>query len=149
MGVGKTYSFLNVQATLVGPGGSINLGSGAGASKEGITIDPNGDKNSMTIGADGSGMHSLHADNSGTITVRLLKTSPTNALLMAMYDFQKTSSTLWGQNVITITDSGGGDSNGARGCAFKRKTPVRYADDGQICEWSFDCIDIDTIFGNY
>ncbi len=37
-----------------------------------------GPKNTMTIGADGEVMHSLHADKSGTVTVNLLKTSPTN-----------------------------------------------------------------------
>ena len=147
--MGNTYSFANVQASLVGPGGSINMGNGAGNSDEGITIDPNGDKNSMTIGADGSGMHSLHADKSGTIVVRLLKTSPVNQLFMNMYNFQLTSSRLWGQNVITVTDTGGGDNTGARGVAFKRKTPMRYAKDGQICEWSFDAIAIDTILGTY
>jgi hypothetical protein len=32
-------------------------------------------KNTMTVGADGEVMHSLHAGKSGTITVTLLKTS--------------------------------------------------------------------------
>ena len=145
----KAYSFGNVQATLVGPGGSINLGNGAGTSDEGITIDPNGDKNTMTIGADGSGMHSLHQDKSGTVTVRLLKTSPTNALLQAMYDFQASSAALWGQNVITVTDIASGDSTDCVGLAFKKKTPIRYAKDGQIMEWMFDAIQVDSLFGTY
>ena len=38
------------------------------------------------------GMHSLHADKSGTITVNLLKTSPTNAKLSVMYNAQSLSS---------------------------------------------------------
>ncbi len=52
------YSFANVAAAIVGPGGSITLGNGAGPSEEGITISYTEDKNTMTIGADGSGMHS-------------------------------------------------------------------------------------------
>src|SRR5690349_2622434 len=100
MSASRTYSFLNVQATIAGPGGNFNLGNGAGASEEGITVEPAGDKSTMTIGADGSGMHSLHADKSGTVMVRLLKTSPQNAKLQAMYDLQTADSRLHGQNVI-------------------------------------------------
>ncbi|WP_285199455.1 phage protein, partial [Klebsiella pneumoniae] len=104
-----TYSFIDVVATLVGPTGNIDLGYGAGAAEEGITIEMAGDKNTMMIGADGEGMHSLHADKSGTITVRLLKTSPTNAKLMAMYDDQTLDSGLHGQNVITVRNAKSGD----------------------------------------
>ena len=38
-----TYSFLDIQATLVGPGGAINLGSGAALDDEGISITPTSD----------------------------------------------------------------------------------------------------------
>lgn len=145
----KAYSFLNVQATLVGPGGSINLGNGAGTSEEGISIDPNGDKNTMTIGADGSGMHSLHADKSHTVTVRILKTSPTNAQLQAMYDLQASSAALWGQNVITVTDISSGDSTDVISVAFKKKPAIRYGKDGQMLEWAFDAIQGDTLLGTY
>src|SRR5690348_11425020 len=100
MSLSNTYSFLNVQASIVGPGGSFNLGDGAGVTEEGITIERQDDKDAMTIGADGIGMHSLRASKAGTVTVRLLKTSPQNAKLMAMYDLQTLSSTLHGQNVI-------------------------------------------------
>ncbi len=43
-----------------------------------ITVTQWAAQNTMTIGADGEVMHSLHADKSGTVTVNLLKTSPTN-----------------------------------------------------------------------
>lgn len=144
-----TYSFIDVNATLVGPTGVINLGYGAGASEEGISINAAGDKNTMMIGADGEGMHSLHADKSGAITVRLLKTSPTNAKLMAMYDAQTISSQLHGQNVITVTNSKSGDVTVGRECAFKKKPDLSYKKDGDIVEWSFDAIKIDTILGTF
>lgn len=145
----STYSFLDTQATISGPGGSFNIGSGAAIAEEGITIEPNGDKNTMTIGADGAGMHSLHADKSGTITVRLLKTSPTNAKLMAMYDLQQSSSANWGQNIITISNPVIGENNGCRGVAFKKKPTLVYAKEGQVNEWTFDAIAIDSILGTY
>ncbi|ODT97399.1 MAG: hypothetical protein ABS82_00130 [Rhodanobacter sp. SCN 67-45] len=144
-----TYSFLNVQATIVGPGGAFNIGQGAGIAEEGITIEMAGDKGTMTIGADGTGMHSLHADKSGTVTVRLLKTSPQNAKLMAMYDLQTVDSRLYGQNVITITDTGSNDSTGCRGVGFKKKPSIVYAKEGQMMEWAFNAIAIDSVLGVY
>ena len=46
-----TYSFIDVQATLVGPTGVIELGYGAAVAEEGITIEMAEDKNAMLIGA--------------------------------------------------------------------------------------------------
>ncbi|MBU9403923.1 DUF3277 family protein, partial [Burkholderia multivorans] len=60
-----TYSFQDVTATIVGPGGAFSLGYGSANAEEGITIAQAGDKNTMTVGADGEVMHSLHADKSG------------------------------------------------------------------------------------
>lgn len=142
-----TYSFLDVSATLVGAGGFIDLGNGAATAEEGISIDMAGDKNTMMIGADGEGMHSLHADKSGQVTVRLLKTSPQNAKLMAMYVAQTSASNLHGQNVISITNSKSGDVTVCREAAFKKKPNIAYAKDGGIQEWVFDCIKIDSVLG--
>lgn len=149
MSTGKTYSFLNVQATIVGPGGAIDLGNGAGAAEEGLTIEAAGDKSTMTIGADGSGMHSLHADKSGKITVRLLKTSPKNAALQAMYDLQTVDATLHGQNTLTVVNTAANDSIGCRGVAFNKAPSITYAKEGAMMEWSFDAIAIDRLLGEY
>ncbi|AUO22523.1 phage protein [Pseudomonas sp. NC02] len=144
-----TYSFLDVNATLVGAGAVIDLGAGSANAEEGISTAMVDDKNTMLIGADGEGMHSLHAGKSGTVTVRLLKTSPQNAKLMALYDAQGLSSSLWGMNVITITNSASGDAIGCRGCAFKKRPDLNYKKDGDIVEWVFDSIKIDAILGTY
>lgn len=85
----STYSFLDVNATLTCADATIDLGYGAAIADEGISFAMANDKNSMTIGADGEGMHSLHCDNSGQVTIRLLKTSPANARLSDLYDLQK------------------------------------------------------------
>ncbi len=144
--MGMVYSFLDVNAALVGPGGFINMGAGSGNAEEGITITPTGEKNVMTIGADGSGMHSLLADKSGTVTARFLKTSPTNQLLAAMYMFQTSSASQHGQNVITITDSRG-DAIICRSCAFKKAPDLNYAKEGGMVEWVWDAVYIDRTLG--
>ena len=113
-----TYSFMDVTASLSGPTGEIDLGYGSASSKEKITVAMGGPKNTMTIGADGEVMHSLHADKSGTVTVNLLKTSPTNKKLSLAYNAQSQSSGTWGNNVIVIRNKVSGDIITARSVAF-------------------------------
>lgn len=143
-----TYSFLNIAATLAGPGGKLNLAAGAAAAEEGITIEAVEDKNIMTIGADGKGQHSLVASDAVTVTVRLLKTSPLNAALMLMYNLQSASSALWGINVFTVVDSGRGDYNVVQSAAFKKKPTLTYAKEGGMMEWTFDGIAANSILGS-
>lgn len=145
----NTYSFKDVTSNLDGPTGTADLGYGAAVSEEGITIDMTGDKNTMHIGADGTPMHSLHADKSGTITIRTLKTSPTNAILQTMYDAQQLSSTLWGQNTIVVRENQSGDITTAQFCAFKKKPNLKYAKDADVLDWVFDAGMIDTVLGTY
>lgn len=144
-----TYSFLDVTASLSGPTGVIDLGFGSGNAKEGITVSLANARNTMTVGADGEVMHSLKADASGTVTVRLLYTSAANAALQAMYDAQALSSSLWGNNIITIRNKGNNEITTCRSVAFQKQPDRNYAEEGQIVEWVFDCGKINTISGSY
>jgi hypothetical protein len=139
---------MDCSAAINGPGGSFSLGNGSGAAEEGLTITMTEDKDTMTIGADGTGMHSLHAGKSGTVTLHLLKTSPTNALLMEMYNFQTKSSANHGQNNISVRDPVRGDSVQCRECAFRKAPNLSYAKDGGTNEWSFNAVFIDQKLGN-
>lgn len=141
------YSFLNISALMAGPGLVANLAAGASVAEEGITIEPAEDKNVMTIGADGKGQHSLVASNAAKVTIRLLKTAPGNALLMAAFDLQSSSSALWGSNVLTITDSGRGDVSVLTSGAFTKKPTLTYAKEGGMMEWTFDFISANSILG--
>lgn len=143
----STYSFLDVNAALSGVGGSIILGNGSGAAEEGITIAMVDDKSSMTIGADGQGMHSLSGSKAATVTCRFLKTSPVNAALMAMYNLQTSSSVLHGKNTIVVTDFGRGDTITLTGVAFKKAPDINYAKDGGTHEWTFDAINVVHVLG--
>lgn len=142
-----TYSFLNVQASITGPGGAFSLGAGSANAEEGITTAFAGEKNTMTMGADGAGMHSLHASNAGKITLRYLKTSPVNAQLSALYRFQKANSANWGQNVIKVSDTQRGDVVSAKQCAFTKHPDLTYAVEGGMIEWEFDVITLDELIG--
>lgn len=142
-----TYSFLDVQASISGPGGAFPLGSGSANAEEGITTSFAGEKNSMTIAADGKGMHSLHASNAGKITLRYLKTSPVNAQLSALYRFQKAGSANWGQNVIKVSNTQRGDVVTGKQCAFTKHPDLTYAVEGGLIEWEFDVITLDELIG--
>ena len=141
------YSFKNIVAAIVGPGVTLNLGNGAAVAEEGITISPAEDKNTMVIGADGVGQHTLIASNAGTITMRFLKTSPTNGFLQLAYDAQTQSSALWGQNLITIVDTARLETTTAQACAFKKKPEIVYDKAGPMLEWTFDSLSINSILG--
>lgn len=144
-----TYSFLDVTASLTGPTGVIDLGQGSANSEEGITQTMGGNKNTMTIGADGEVMHSLHADKSGTITVTLLKTSPVNKKLSLAYNAQSQSSATWGNNVIIIRNTASGDISTARSCAFQKQPDFNNAKEGGTVAWVFDCGKIDQLLGEF
>lgn len=141
-----SYSFLDVNAAISGPGGAFSIGSGSGNSEEGIATT-NSVINTMVIGADGSGMHSLSANKSGQVIVKLLKTSPTNAQLMAMAQFQRASASTHGQNTITISNLASGDTVTCEGVAFHKIPDIKYAKDGDILEWAFDSIRISPSLG--
>jgi hypothetical protein len=144
----STYSFLDTNATIVGPGGSVNLGQGAGTAEEGITITANEDIDNMTIAADGSGMHSLSANKSGVVTVRLLKTSPVNARLMQMYALQTASSQSHGQNTFSLSNSNLQDAVVAQQAAFKKVPDLTYAKDGGFVEWTWNAINVNRTLGS-
>lgn len=141
-----TYSFTSVSASIVGPNGSFSLSNGN--TEGGITFAKSGPKNTKTVGADGQVMNSMHADESGTVTVRLLKTSVTNAMLQAMYDGDRADASNWGQNVIILRDINRGDEETAVGCAFQKFPDVTFDKEGPALEWVFDVARISTVLGS-
>ena len=145
----STYSFIDVTASMTGPTGVIDLGYGSANSEEGITVTMTENKNTMTIGADGEVMHSLHAGKSGTITVTLLKTSPVNKKLSLAYNAQSQSSATWGNNVIVIRNTASGDISTARSCAFQKQPDFNNAKEGGTVAWVFDCGKIDQLLGEF
>jgi hypothetical protein len=146
-----TYSFINTQLTMTGPGASaVNLGYGSASAEEGITVEMVEEKNMMYIGADGTPMHTLRATRGATLTVRLEKTSPQNRILSDIYAYQtslESGGLFHGQNVFTLTDVARGDSYTMSQAAFKRFPRVNWAKDGDIVEWEFDVGICDPLIG--
>ena len=147
--IAGTYSFQDMVAHLVGPGGMVSLGYGSGAADEGISIAYTEDRNNMLGGADGSVMHTLRCGKSGVITFHLLKISPTAKKLQTMFNLQQLTSSAWGLNNIVLEQTTSGDKWLARACAFKRAPDTSYAKEGDTLPWGFDCAFIDVYRGEY
>lgn len=145
----STYSFLDVSASLSGVTGIVDLGYGSANADEGITVTMAEAKNTMTTGADGEVMHSLHAGKSGTISVVLLKTSPVNKKLSLMYNAQSLSSAAWGNNVIVVRNKASGDLVTARSVAFQKKPDYANPKVAGNVTWVFDCGKIDELLGEF
>lgn len=143
-----TYSFQDNMCSISGPSGSTSLGAGSCNSEGGISVVMTEDKSTMTIGADGCVMHSLHAGKSATVTVRLLKTSPTNAILSTMYASDCQSSQLFGNNTISIRDMARNDVIVCQQCAFAKFADVTYAKEGGEMTWTFHAGIVDFVLGS-
>lgn len=142
MGKKVTYSLLDVNAALVGPGGAIDLGASAGVAEEAITIETAAEMGGMQIGAGGDGVHSLYNDRSGKVTIRLLKTSPTNEKLNAMKELQRVSASVYGINTLTIANKVSGDIITCEQVGFARDPANAYGKVAQAIEWEFNAIKI-------
>ena|SRR6516165_7083458 len=143
-----TYAFQDVTASLSGPGGAFIIsGPETAAAEEGITITWGEESNSQTIGSDGSVMNSMHSSRAGTVTFRLMKTSPNNQRIMAMFNYQHQSSAFWGRNTITIADVARGDLYTCVGCAWVRVPTNSYAKIGNVLEYELHTAQIDPNLG--
>lgn len=132
-----TWSFTDVTASITGPGGTYSMGAGNGNAQEGITTTMTEDKDTLTWGASGELMHSLHAAQPGRIQVRLLRTSPLNHFLSALFNFQRLSSANWGQNSINVSNLVTGDNVVAAQMGFVKHPDVPFATEGGVVEWEF------------
>jgi hypothetical protein len=143
-----SYALNKVVASITGPGGSFQLGSGSALGDEGIEVETN-ERSVKQVGADGIGQYSFIADKSGTVTLTLLKTSPVNSQLMAMFNAQTLDSSLWGSNVLTVIDTASGTTVSARACAFNKVPPQKFGKEAGTNQWVFDSLYIDTVIGAY
>ena len=143
----QTYSFLDFQCVLTGPGGIVLLGSGSAAAEEGVSVEFLEETDIMKVGADGNDMHSLNANKSGKVTVRLLKTSPVNGQLMVMYNLQRASAATHGKNTLILTHTVTGDVYTCQHVAFAKGPANSYAKEAAAIEWDFNAGKIDALLG--
>lgn len=129
------YSFLDVTASIEGPGGSGTL-SGGGVADEGISVEPD-ERVETQYGAGGEWMHVLKGRRGGRIVIRLLKNGIANAMLSRMFNFDTGSSANVGRNTISVRNPQTGDSWVAIGCACRKMPNTVYSSSGPMLEWEF------------
>jgi hypothetical protein len=100
------------------------------------------------MGANGDGMHSLHAAKGGRVSISLLKTAPGNAQMSQLYNFQSLSAANWGRNNLAIKNPVTGDAIMCAAGAFTKQSDVGYSVDGGLNVWEFEFITIDEVLGN-
>jgi hypothetical protein len=130
------YCFEDVTFAVAGPN---NLNAfAAGEAEEGFTIEFEGNKNTMTVGANGDVMHSLRVGQPGRLILRLLKTSSFNKTLSDNWTYQTSSAANHGLMTWQVTDAARGDTWTCSGCAFGNHASGQYAVVGNVQEWVFD-----------
>jgi len=133
-----SYSFLNIVGAITGPGGATPIGVGSANADGGIKTSMKEEKNLAKVSADGSVMQVLRGGNLGRITVHVQKTSPINAILSAMYNFQRNNAAGWGTNAITFNDIARGDVVSGSSMAFVKFPDVGWDKDASDIEWEFE-----------
>jgi len=137
------YSFRDCLITFSGPAGTIRLGAGQGpaigVADEGITIERAEDRNTLLVGINGETLNLVHAGNTGTVRLRLLKTSLANGQLIDVYNDQKTRGSNWGTDMqhITVEDLARKDKIVAGSLAFAGEPAVTFGKVGGVNEWTF------------
>ena len=117
--MGHSYSFLDVQASIYGPGGNVSLaGDEAGVEQGGITVTPAGERSKMTVAA-----------------------------LQIMYNLQTTTGAQHGMNTIVIRDVARGDVITCQNCAFAKQPAITYGTDAGAVEWTFNAGSISFLLG--
>lgn len=136
-----SYSILDVHATIIGPGGIINLGQGSGLAQDGITVNQSEPTNTMQVGLDGAVCHNKSESSAGTISFTFLGVSKAREKLLRMYNFQVRipGSSLHGQNRISIVNNTTGETIVADECAFQNITATGYKKEIDNSTWVFDC----------
>lgn len=140
-----TYSFLDVQASLVSPSVGFDIGSN-GVSDDAIRVSNIGPKTTMTIGAGGDGMHNLIASNAARCEISFIKDAPGNALMSALYNFQGASSANTGNIQIEINNPVTGDNISLTGGAIEKQPDQSYTREGPAVVWAINFISrVDTL----
>lgn len=105
------YSMINVSATL-----DRRDVKGLWDGDDAIVVTPGADAGTGLIGADGSGIFSISADQSATISVKLQHTSPTHELLHKKWRMQRSKGALVSAFSFVIKDKVSGEGWTADKC---------------------------------
>jgi len=131
MALTSAYSYTNTANTLDG-----QLIQGLWDGDDAISIAPGADKGTGLIGADGSGIFSVSANKSATITIRLQHTSPTHRLLQQKLKRQQALASPATAFPVTAYDTSSGEGGTADRCFIQSAPTDTKGASATVREWT-------------
>lgn len=106
------------------------------AEDEMITIEREGDAFTDVVGVDGEVSRSKLFDNRATVKLKLMQTSPNNALLTAMYLQDKLGDNGAGVGPFAVKDKGGTTLYTAEHCWISKPPDATFGNKATPREWT-------------
>jgi hypothetical protein len=114
---------------------------------EGSRVDvvKDGDAITMTKNSDGGGVFNVTHDESGTITLHMQQTSPTNDYLSSVLSLQRLTG--GGECSVMVKDVNGRSLHHAPSARLQKAPDAAYASESGEREWVFLCLEINDFIG--
>ena len=135
----KTYSAKKV---LVSFAGKILTGMADGSF---IAVSRNNDSFMLMVGSDGEAARAANADRSGTVTLTLMQTSPSNDDLSALLNTDELTNT--GTGALFIKDASGRTLVSAVEAWIRKPADAEFARELGGREWTFETGDLSIFNG--
>ncbi len=136
MALSSAYSFVNVSATVDGQQVQAPWDG-----DDALVVTPGADKGVGLVGADGSGIFSISADNSATISIKVMHTSPTHRLLMQKAKRQKALGANAASFPFTFMDTVSGEGGSADRCYVMTAPADSKGKAATVREWILWAVD--------
>lgn len=133
-GVFGTYSFRNVAFNIDG-----SLVTNFDEGDDCITIEPTSDLGTPKVGADGGSILSITADQSATVTIRLLPNSPMNRFLENKVKRMRSGALTGTTFAIGFTDLSSTETGGCTQAVVMREPTTTRGVNANNLEWAIFC----------
>jgi len=111
-----------------------------------VTIEFAADSFTKKVGADGSVTRIRVADDSGSVTIKLLQSSSSNEILTALMEADRAG--LTGALPIIVKDANGTSLYTCGKAWVSTRPSVDYSNDVGTLEWKIDCDHLAALFGS-
>ena len=112
-----------------------------------IVAERSNDMFTKVSGNDGAVSRAKSNDKSGTVTVTLAQTSPSNDVLSAFHKQDELSNT--GVKVLNCKDLSGRSTHFSSGAWIRKLPNAEYAKEITNREWVIDCDNLETLVGGH
>lgn len=133
-GIFGMYSFRNVAFTIDGA-----LVTNFDEGDDCITIEPTSDLATAKVGADGGSVLSVTADQTATVTIRLLQNSPMNRFLENKVKRMRSAALTGREFAIGFTDLSSGETGGCTQASVMREPTITRGVNSNNLEWAIFC----------